>query len=246
MFIWFLTQSLNSTLVARRMSTRNPTTRRSLREPKLKEPEMRKLDYSLREEPVIKTSTKKYFPQPPVFGDTKESTRSKATLPQWGDIFNKISQEEYPEYIPHNIPDVRELDDQVFPNIRRSYLHMVASRTPIFPCIKVLKWFIDHTDGHKFLINDENGGCIRFFLLTEVQKYYKLRSLEERLNTDFMVKLYEFHDNNRLMASWWREDKKFTNRSNGWYGTINLKEPYIYLVALICRLYGEKYCSEFS
>jgi hypothetical protein len=26
----------------------------------------------------------------------------------------------------------------------------------------------------------------------------------------------------------------------------NLKEPYIYLMALICRLYGEKYCSRFS
>jgi hypothetical protein len=48
------------------------------------------------------------------------------------------------------------------------------------------------------------------------------------------------------MASWWREDKKFTNQSNGWYGTINLREPYIYLMALICRLYGEKDCSKFS
>jgi hypothetical protein len=71
------------------------------------------------------------------------------------------------------------LDDQVFPNIRRSYLHMVVSITPIFPCIKVLKWLINHTDGHKCLINDENSGCIGFFLPTEVQEYYKLRDLEE-------------------------------------------------------------------
>jgi hypothetical protein len=46
-----------------------------------------------------------------------------------------------------------------------------------------------------------------------------------------MVKFYEFHDTNRLMASWWKEDKKFTNQSNGWYGTINLREPYIYFMA---------------
>jgi hypothetical protein len=71
---------------------------------------------------------------------------------------------------------------------------MVASRTPVFPCIEVLKWLIDHTDGHKCLINDENGGCIRVFLPTEVQKYYKLRDSEERLNTDFIVKFYELHD----------------------------------------------------
>jgi hypothetical protein len=71
---------------------------------------------------------------------------------------------------------------------------MVACRTPVFPCMEVLKWLIDHTDAHKFLINDENGGCVRVFLPTEVQKYYKLRDPEEWLNTDFMVKFYEFHD----------------------------------------------------
>jgi hypothetical protein len=108
------------------MSPRNPTTRRSPRAPKLKEDETgegsslgttRQLEYAPRVEPVIKTSTKKYFVQPLAFGDTEASTGSKVMLPQWGDLFNRISQEEYPEYIPHNDPDVRALDDQVFPNI---------------------------------------------------------------------------------------------------------------------------------
>jgi hypothetical protein len=48
------------------------------------------------------------------------------------------------------------------------------------------------------------------------------------------------------MASWWKEDKIFTNWSNGSYGMVNLRDPYIYLMALICRLYGEKDCSNFS
>jgi hypothetical protein len=48
------------------------------------------------------------------------------------------------------------------------------------------------------------------------------------------------------MASWWREYKKFTNQSNGWYRTINLREPYIYFMALICRLYRDKDFSKFS
>jgi hypothetical protein len=61
-----------------------------------------------------------------------------------------------------------------------------------------------------------------------------------------LVKFYEFHDTIQLMASWWKEDKNFTNWSNGWYGTINLWDPYIYMMALICRLYGEKDCSKFS
>jgi hypothetical protein len=110
---------------------------------------------------------------------------------------------------------------------------MVARRTLVFPCIEIMKWLINHTDGHKCLINDKNGGCVRFFLLIEVQKYYNIRDPEELLNMEFMVNFYEFHDTNQLMASWWKEDKNFTNRINGWYETINLREPYIYLMALI-------------
>ena len=80
----------------------------------------------------------------------------------------------------------------------------------------------------------------------EVQKYYKLRDPEERLNIDFVVKFYEIHDTSRFLASWWKEEKKFTNRSTGWYNIINLEEPYMYLMALTCQLYGEKDCSKFS
>jgi hypothetical protein len=123
---------------------------------------------------------------------------------------------------------------------------MVARRTPVFPYIELLKWLIDHTDTQKCLINDNNGECVRVFLPVEVQKYYKLRDPEERLNTDFIIKLYEHHDTSQVMASWWREDKKYTNRTSGWYQTTNLREPYIYLMALICRLYGEKDCSSFQ
>jgi hypothetical protein len=123
---------------------------------------------------------------------------------------------------------------------------MVASRTPIFPYIEVIKCLIDHTNTQKCLINDDNGGCVGFFLLVEVQKYYKLRDLEESLNIDFVVKLYEHRDISRVMASWWREDKKFTNWGTGWYGIAKLREPYVYFMAIICRLYGGKYFSRFS
>jgi hypothetical protein len=77
------------------------------------------------------------------------------------------------------------------------------------------------------------------------QKYYKLKEPEVRLNTDFVVKFYEQHNTNQLLASWWKEDRKFVNRASGWYNTINLREPYMFLMALICRLYGEKDCSKF-
>jgi hypothetical protein len=117
---------------------------------------------------------------------------------------------------------------------------MVVRRTLVFPCIELLKWIIDHTDAHRCLINDDNGGCIGVFLPVEVQNYYKLRELEEWLNTDFVLSFYQKHDTSKIMASWWREDKNFTNRTSGWYPMTNLREPYIYLMALLCRFHGEK------
>ena len=108
------------------MLPRNPTTIQSPREPKLKEPAVgegsspgaaKQLEYTLRPEPVIKTTMKKVFIQPPAFGDIEASTGTNATLPQWGELFKNISWEDYLEYIPHSDPDVRALDNELFPNI---------------------------------------------------------------------------------------------------------------------------------
>jgi hypothetical protein len=126
------------------------------------------LEYILRSKPIVKTTTKKVFIQPSAFGDTEASTGSNMALLHWGYLLNRISQEEYLEYVPHSDPYVRALYDQVFLNIRRSYLHMVANRNPIFPYTEVLKWLIGHTNTHKCLINDENGECVGVFLLIEV------------------------------------------------------------------------------
>jgi hypothetical protein len=128
----------------------------------------KQLEYTPRTKPIIKTTTKKVFIQPLAFGFIEASTRSMMALPHRGEIFNKIIQEEYPEYVPHSDPYVRVLDDEVFPKIRWSYLHMVARRTHVFPCIEILKWLIDHTDTHTCLINDDNVGCVRVFLPVEV------------------------------------------------------------------------------
>jgi hypothetical protein len=95
---------------------------------------------------------------------------------------------------------MRNLDDEVFPNIRKSYLHMVASRTPVFPFVELLKFLTDHIDTQFSFINDENGECVEVFLPVEVQKYYKLIDPEEPLNIDFVVKFYECHDTGWVIA----------------------------------------------
>jgi hypothetical protein len=40
--------------------------------------------------------------------------------------------------------------------------------------------------------------------------------------------------------------QKFYKPEQQWYGIVNLREPYIYLMALIYRLYGDKDFSKFS
>jgi hypothetical protein len=50
----------------------------------------------------------------------------------------------------------------------------------------------------------------------------------------------------RILSSWWKEDKKFINRSTGRYAITGLREPYMYAMILLCRLYGERDYSQFS
>jgi hypothetical protein len=244
-----------SFLVAGTMPPKKRTTRKFPRAPKLQEPEAgegssptvaRQLEFAPKPVLVIKTITKKAFVQPLAFGDTEANIRTKTIFPCWEELFKKIKREETLEYAPHNDPDTRKLDDEVLRNVRKAYLHMVASRTPVFPCFELLKWLIDHTDTQRCLINDHNGECVRVFLPVEVRSYYKLREPEECLSTEFVLSFYQKHNTNKIMAFWWREDKKFTNRTSSWYPMTNLREPYIYLMALLCRLHGEKDCTRFS
>jgi hypothetical protein len=96
-------------------------------------------------------------------------------FPRWEKVFKKIKKEEPLKYTPHSDPEIRKLDEEVLPNIHKAYLHMVAIRSPFFPCIELLKWIIDHIDTQKCLINDDNDKCVRVFLPSEVQSYYKLK-----------------------------------------------------------------------
>jgi hypothetical protein len=79
------------------MLPRKPTTKRSPRMPKLKEPEVREgstpsaareLDFASKTESVIRTSTKKQFIQPSAFSDTEATTGSKVVLSHWVDLYN--------------------------------------------------------------------------------------------------------------------------------------------------------------
>ena len=97
----------------------------------------------------------------------------------------------------------------------------------------------------KCTIKNDKGDCFGIVIPVEVKKYYKLRDLEEMLNIDFFFTFYELYETSWLVASWWKEDKNFTNRNNGWYKMVKITDPYMHLMALINLLYREKDYSKF-
>jgi len=120
-------------------------------------------------------------------------------------------------------------------------LYLLESKTLVLPCVDLFELFIHHADAKKFLLNNKDEECIGIFFLIEVCTYYKLKEVEDRLNKYFLVAFYEKNNTDQL-----GEDKKFVNKALWWYNIVNLQEPYIFLMALICRLYGEKDFSGFS
>jgi hypothetical protein len=185
----------------------------------------------------------------PSFWDTESCTRGGAItqvpIPVWNDLFIKFKDQEYLESTPHNNLELREVDDSMFLYIRRSRLHSIASRAPFMPCVELIEWVISHTDAQNCRIINDKGECIGYFLPRDVNKYYKLLEPEESLNKDFVISFYEKYDTSKILGNWWKEDKNLLNRSIGRYVITGLREPYMYAMVLLCRLYGEKDCSQF-
>jgi hypothetical protein len=134
----------------------------------------------------------------------------------------------------------REVDDAIFPTIKRSMLHSVSSRVHVLPCVELMEWVINHTRAQECKIVNEQGECIGSFLPQDMAYCYKLPDPDESLTKYFVIAFYEQYDTNKILSSWWKEDMKFAKRSSGRYAISNLREPYMYVMILLCRLYGEK------
>jgi hypothetical protein len=79
---------------------------------------------------------------------------------RWGELYRRLYEEDYANVIPPSDPQMRNVDELVFINIRKSHLHYVATRTLIMPCSKDLDWIIYHTYvKHRTVLND-GGRCI--------------------------------------------------------------------------------------
>jgi hypothetical protein len=86
----------------------------------------------------------KIEPIKPIFKDTKTSISSQ-DFTEWGEIFIRFKEGDYPIVILPSDPCDKYIDVHVFPNIRKYHLHNVVYRTPMIPGLEVIGWIIDHT-----------------------------------------------------------------------------------------------------
>jgi hypothetical protein len=113
------------------------------------------------------------------------------TIPSWNDIFTKFNNGDYPKSTPHSKLQLREVDDAVFPTIKRSMLHYVVVRAPIMPSVELMEWVISRTKAQDYKTMNDKGECIGSFLPQDTTFFYKLPNLNESLTKDFMIAFYE-------------------------------------------------------
>jgi len=141
---------------------------------------------------------------------------------------------------------MRNVDDLVFTNIRRSRLHKISTRTPIMPCYEAIERVIKHTNVDIMTILNDEGRCVASYHGYELEKYSRLHELEKYMINDFMEKFHQSHDIRKILTSWWVEDKSFFGKSNGICTMLKLRDPYIYAIALMCKLYIDHNCIHFK
>ena len=120
-------------------------------------------------------------------------------------------------------------------------LHNVATRTPTLPCSDVIQWRIQQTKADTRTIHDDVGNCIGSFQSIELERYYKFYQPEILLTREF-VEQFHVRNDTKVLASWWIEQKRFTTtqpRNDRIYPTTHLRIPYLYAMAVMCRLYGQ-------
>jgi hypothetical protein len=60
----------------------------------------------------------------------------------------------------------------MFPNIRKSDLHNVATKKTLVHCSKVIGWIIYHIDVENRIVINEQGISITNFQPLELERYY--------------------------------------------------------------------------
>jgi hypothetical protein len=98
-------------------------------------------------------------------------------------------------------------------------------------------------DLENMYVCNARGQPITSFHPTDLAKCYHLEKGTKKLDNELLGGLNTTKD---LCHTWYKPDKQFKLRPTGGYPMTTLRRPYQYMVAMLCRLYGEQDASKFS
>lgn len=67
-----------------------------------------------------------------------------------------------------------------------------------------------------------------------------MHELEKHTTIGFVEQLHREHDIKKILETWWVKDKRLFGKNDGVYTMVSLRDPYIYAIELICKLYVEQ------
>lgn len=176
-------------------------------------------------------------PNAALLSDTNHPTGMK-NCPDWGEIYRVFANSEFPE---------EDEDSSVFDNIKKSEIHLIASRPAILPYNDMVQWIISHVDlGSASVVNDA-GTTIASLQPDAISRMYKLRKPEVLLNKQFLD-TFKTEKPNLLtvIKKWWHDEEDFTEKNSRLYPVQYFRYPFRLVAAMLCRLYGEENCIQFK
>ena len=133
--------------------------------------------------------------------------------------------------------------DKIYINNKMSKIHPIVAKSPIFPCIEVIEWIINHSNTVGMEFKYCFGKVIFNFIRDSIVWYYiLLENLEKSSTNEFIKGFHEKFDVRNVLETWWSKDKRRVQRQDGIYPMSGLREPYQYLMGLFCTMYGLKGC----
>jgi hypothetical protein len=156
---------------------------------------------------------------------------------KWGEVYHMFKKSNFSA----EAEDPDEL--QAFKNIRKSGIFRVATHPTVFPCTDAISWILKNTDISSRYICNTRKEPIASFRPEFLAKCYHIEEGSKRLDGKLLSE-FEYTPKD-LFPKWYKADKQFKYRPKIRYPTSALRRPYQYLVAMLCRLYGEPDATQF-
>lgn len=128
---------------------------------------------------------------------------------------------------------------QVYVNIQKSGLYMIACRYLVFLCTDIIHWVVSHIDPETMTLSNTSGTQIATF---RTKKYYQMYHFPKLVNhMDALFFTPNVNVNNRdIMKHWVKYPSKFRMTHKQVYKMKLLRKDYQLLVIFTYHLYGQE------